>query len=216
MEPITVVIAEDEYFTRQGICRILEASEDCKVVASTDQGDAAIELVQQWQPTILLLDLRMPPGIDGLEVIRRLREAENPVRIIALTQEHHLIQQVQKLGGNGFIPKDKYQMFLPAIQCVARNQSKIFINPELTEAYINAQERLEDAELSQQELAVLKLMAYKNEEIARRVFKTSGRIRNMVTDIYFKLDLPQSEKVSQRIQAIQIARTLDILEEPEP
>lgn len=216
MEPIDIVVAEDEYFTRQGICGLLADEPDCRVVGEAESGEAALQLVRELNPQILLLDLRMPPGLDGIEVIGQLRREEHPVRIIALTHEKRLIQQVEKAGGNGFIPKDKYQMFLPAVQCVARSNSNIFINPELTETYRRAKERLDDAELSQQELAVLHLMAYRNEEIARRVFKTPGRVRNMVTDIYFKLDLPQSEKVSQRIQAIQVARTLGMLEEPDP
>jgi len=157
----------------------------------------------------------MPPGIDGLEVIKRIRATGNQLSIIALTHEKRVVKQVEKLGANGFIPKDKYQMFIPTVQCVVQSGTKIFITPEATEEYSRVHARVEAAKLSELELEVWALVAYKNEEIARRLFKTEGRIRNLVTDLYFKLDIPKSDKVGQRIQAIDMARAYGVLQVPE-
>jgi len=214
VKPIRIVIAEDEYFTREGICRLLEAGPGFEIVAQADNGEDALKLVDEHKPDVLLLDISMPPGIDGTEVIKRLRAADNTTPIIALTHEKRVIKLVEKLGGNGFIPKDKYQMFIPTVQCVAQTGSKIFINPEITEAFSKIQKRVEAAKLSDLETDVWQLIAYKNEEIARRLFKTEGRIRNLVTELYFKLDIPKSDKVGQRIQAIEMARAYGILENP--
>ena len=63
-------------------------------------------------------------------------------------------------------------------------------------------------------MSVWKLIGYKNEEIARRLHKAVGRIRNIVTELYFKLDIQNTDKVSQRIQAMEMARLYGVLEEP--
>ncbi len=215
MDVIDIVVAEDEFFTREGIISLLAEAPSFRVVGDTADGEEAIELVRAKKPRVLLLDLRMPPGIDGIEVIRRLRAEGNPVKIIALTHDKRLIRAVEREGGNGFVPKDKYPMFIPTVECVARTGNNVFINPEISQNYRDAVHKLERAELNEQELAVLKLIGYKNEEIARRLYKAVGRIRNIVTELYFKLDIPKSEKLSQRVRTMQLARVLGVLEEPE-
>ncbi len=214
MKPIRIVIAEDEFFTREGICRLLEAGPDFEIVGQADSGEAALALVEKHKPDVLLLDISMPPGIDGIEVIKRLRAAGNSLPIIVLTHEKRVIKLVEKVGANGFIPKDKYQMFIPTVQCVAQTGSKIFINPEITQEFSRVRERVEAAKLSELELEVWKLIAFRNEEISRRLHKTEGRIRNLVTELYFKLDIPKSDRLGQRTQAIEMARAYGILEDP--
>lgn len=213
-EPIRIVIAEDEFFTRQGIRTLLEKQEEFHVVAEAENGEQAIELVKEQRPDVLLLDIRMPPGIDGLEVIKRLRSEQNPISIIALTGEKRLVKAVEQAGANGFLPKEKHAMFIPTVQCVVRTGSKIFINPDLSESYRQLEARVHRADLTDLEQQVWRLIAYTNEEISKRLFKAEGRIRNLVTELYFKLDIPKDGKVSQRVQAIDLARLYGTLEEP--
>ncbi len=214
MTSIDIIIAEDEYFTRIGIKDVLEREQGLNVAAMASSGEEAISLVKQHNPHVLLLDIRMPPGIDGLEVIKRLRSENNPVAIIALTNEKRMIKLVEKAGANGFVPKDKHAMFVSALRCVVQTNSKIFINPDVSESFRELEARVEMAKLSNLEQSVWQLIGYTNEEIARRLFKAEGRIRNLVTEIYFKLDIPKDSRISQRVQAIELARLYGILEEP--
>jgi len=214
-DPIDIVVAEDEFFTRKGICGLLAEEPRFRVIGDTEDGERAVSLVLEKNPRVLLLDLRMPPGIDGIEVIRRLRARDHPVLIIALSHDKRLIKAVERAGGNGYVPKDKHPMFIPSVLCVAATGSNVFINPETSCAYRDLVARVERADLSEQEIEVWKLIAYKNEEIARRLFKAVGRVRNIVTELYFKLDIPKNDRISQRIQAVQMARLLGILEEPD-
>lgn len=213
-ESIRVVVAEDDFFTREGICNLLNSEAGIEVVGSAENGEKALELVTLHQPDVLLLDIRMPPGIDGIEVIRRLRRAGNPVKIVVLTSSVKVAGRVEQEGANGFLPKDKHPMFIPTVRCVAQTGSKIFINPERSEAFRHMESRLKQAELNELEMAILRLLPYKNEEIARRLHKSPGRIRNLITELYFKLNLEDTQELSQRMQAIQLARVLGILEEP--
>ena len=215
MNPIRIVIAEDEFFTREGIVGLLNREPDFQVVGESSSGEEAILLARELKPDVLLLDIRMPPGIDGIEVIKRLRKEGYGLPIVALTNEKRLIRAIEQEGGNGFIPKNKHAMFIPSLRCVAQTGSNIFISPDISERFRLLEERVQNAELSELETSVWKLVAYKNEEIARRLHKAEGRIRNLVTELYFKLDIPKEGKLSQRVQAIELARLYGLLEEPE-
>lgn len=106
-------------------------------------------------------------------------------------------------------------MFLPTLQCVVESGKQVFINPEYSEHYLALRKRVEQAELNESEMSVWKLLAFRNEEISRRCHKAVGRVRNIVTDLYFKLDIPKNGELSQRFQAVEMARILGVLEEPD-
>lgn len=215
MNTTRVVVAEDEFFTREGICRLIDDLPGFKVVGQASQGEQAIELVHRERPDVLLLDIRMPPGVDGLEVIRTIRNQGLPVFILVLTNEKRVIKAAQEAGANGYVPKDKHQMFLPSLQCVVETGKRVFINPDLSEQYLALRARIAEANLNESEMTVWRLLAYRNDEISRRCHKAVGRVRNIVTELYFKLDIPKTGELSQRFQAVEMARMLGILEEPE-
>ncbi|CAM2005464.1 response regulator transcription factor [Acanthopleuribacter pedis] len=212
MSDIRVIVAEDEFFTRQGIVKLLQDAPGIEVVAEASNGEQAVELVTTHRPDVLLLDIRMPPGINGIEVVKRLRAAENPVLIIALTNENRLVKKMEAAGANGFIPKTKYHMFIPTVMCVAQSRTNLFINPDVTEKYRKLDEKVKAAGITPAEMEVLRLIGFKNEEIARRLNKTAGRVRNIVAELYFKLDIHDNGAISQRNQAMQMASMLGILE----
>lgn len=214
-EPITVVVAEDEFLTLEGICSLVAKQPDFELVGKASSGEEALSRVFDLNPQVLLLDIRMPPGIDGIEVIKRLRSKKQNLAIIALTQEYHLVKAVEEAGANGYVPKDDHHMFIPTMRCVVQTGSNVFINPKVSQAFQALQERVALAQLSSLEMNAWKLMNYKNEEIARRLGKSAGHIRNLITDLYFKLNIADDQKVSRRVQATELGRLLGILEEPE-
>ena len=80
---IRIVVADDHPIFRDGLCKLLALEEDFDVVAQAQDGKQVLEVLQQHEPDILLLDLRMP-GLDGLSTLQRL-QAVNKTRIIVLT-----------------------------------------------------------------------------------------------------------------------------------
>ncbi|CAM2064752.1 Response regulator transcription factor [Sulfidibacter corallicola] len=212
---IRILVVEDEFYTRQGICSELAKEPDFEVLPPADHGEAALARAAADRPDVLLLDIRMP-GIDGLEVLRRLRAEGHPVKVIALTNEKRLIKAVEIEGGDGYVPKEKYALLATVVRCVVQSGSPVFVNPEMGDAYRVCRERVAAAELSALELDVWRLIGFKNEEIGRRLHKSPGHIRNLVAELYFKLGIVDDGKVNQRMQALEMARLYGILTAEEP
>src|ERR1700687_6364423 len=81
---IRIVVADDHPIFRDGLCRLLALEEDFEVVAQAQDGRQVLDVLQQYAPDILLLDLKMP-GLDGLGTLQRLQNSKHKTRVIVLT-----------------------------------------------------------------------------------------------------------------------------------
>ncbi|HEX6418238.1 MAG TPA: response regulator transcription factor [Acidimicrobiales bacterium] len=104
--PIRVVVSDDHPVVRQGLRAFLEARGH-EVVGEAADGDAAVRLVREARPDVLLTDLVMP-GTDGIEAIRRLRADGPAVRILVLTSFSGADQVIPAIqaGADGYLLKD--------------------------------------------------------------------------------------------------------------
>ena len=88
MNPISVMIVDDQKLFRDGLRTVLSAQPGIAVVAEACNGEEAVSLGQEFLPKVVLMDLRMP-AMNGVEATRRIREAEvvsgGHVPIVALT-----------------------------------------------------------------------------------------------------------------------------------
>ncbi len=103
---IHVVVVDDHDLVRMGITRMLGDSADIKVVGEANSGEAAINLVKQKAPDVILLDVNMP-NIGGVETTKRIRQFNDNVKILAVssvsTQPYP--SMLLKAGVNGYITK---------------------------------------------------------------------------------------------------------------
>ncbi len=104
---IKVLVVDDHALVRIGIRRLLEETDDIQVVAEAENGEDALLCVKKHQPDIILLDLKMP-GVDGWEVIRRLKHSVKSIKIIALSSlsMEPLPSKVLQLGAMGYLTKE--------------------------------------------------------------------------------------------------------------
>jgi len=102
----TVVIAEDQAIIREGLMLVCQ-SRDLQVVGQCADGLAALETIRALKPDFALLDLNMPK-LSGVEVVRKVREAEIPTRCIILTisREESAIREALKAGVDAYLLKD--------------------------------------------------------------------------------------------------------------
>jgi DNA-binding NarL/FixJ family response regulator len=119
-----VVLADDHALVRTAIRQLLERAADIEVVAEANNGIQALRLVDELSPDVLLLDMEMP-GLNGVEVARKLRAAGSPVQILALSayDDKEYIQNMLADGAAGYITKEEApQILLEAVRGVARGE----------------------------------------------------------------------------------------------
>ena len=162
----TIVLAEDHQIVRQGLKTLLDQNVDFRVVAETGDGNEALDLVARHEPDVLVVDLTLP-GLNGLEVIRRVHRQHPETRIVVLsmhTAEGYIVEALRG-GALGYVLKEATADDL--IEAVRRAlQGRRFLSPslpqELLEAYREQPpEAIEDryAQLTPRERQVLQLVA---------------------------------------------------------
>lgn len=104
--PIRVVVADDAEQLRALLSKALERTGEIKVVAQVGDGAAALESVVSLNPDVLLLDLSMPV-LDGLEVLRSIREAGHRTSIVVFSGygNEHLAETCRRLGARAYLEK---------------------------------------------------------------------------------------------------------------
>ena len=214
---IRALVADDQAVVRGGLRMILEAQEDIEVVGEAGDGAAAVELVRELQPDVVLMDIRMPE-MDGIEATRRLALAGSGARVLVLTTYglDEYVYEALKAGAAGFLIKtDSPERLVEAVRVVAAGES--LLAPEVTRRLIDrflagarpgrsAPPELE--ELTARELEVLKLVArgLSNAEIAQTLFVSDGTVKTHVSSVLSKLGL------RDRVQAVVFAYECSLVE----
>lgn len=118
---IRVVLADDHVFVRDGIKSLLENEANIEVVGEAIDGADALEVVAATNPDLLIVDIRMP-NLTGIEVVEKLRNEKNSVKIIMLSMhesEEYVLKSI-KAGADGYLLKgSSKEEFLKALHSVA-------------------------------------------------------------------------------------------------
>ena len=215
---IRIVVADDHPIFRDGLCKLLALEEDFEVVAQAQDGRQVLDVLQQHQPDILLLDLKMP-GLDGLATLQRLQVAKNKTRVIVLTasDDKNEFVQAMKLGTSGIVLKQTAtELLIKSIRKV--HAGEIWLDSHTTAAVIRQfvandeaapaaqtsatpRER-ERSPLSQREREIVALVAqgFKNKEMAEKMFISEQTVKNHLHNIFDKLGV--SDRLELALYAI--------------
>jgi two-component system, NarL family, nitrate/nitrite response regulator NarL len=216
---IRIVVADDHPIFRDGLCKLLALEEDFEVVAQAQDGRHVLEVLQQYEPDVLLLDLKMP-GLDGLATLQRLQVAKNKTRVIVLTasDDKNEFVQAMKLGTSGIVLKQTAtELLIKSIRKV--HAGEIWLDSHTTAAVIRqfvaadeppvpaqvpqmqARER-ERSPLSQREREIVALVAqgFKNKEMAEKMFISEQTVKNHLHNIFDKLGV--SDRLELALYAI--------------
>ena len=133
---IRIVVADDHPIFRDGLCKLLALEEDFEVVAQAQDGRQVLDVLQQYEPDVLLLDLKMP-GLDGLTTLQRLQAVKNRTRVIVLTasDDKNEFVQAMKLGTSGIVLKQTAtELLIKSIRKV--HAGEIWLDSHTTAAVI--------------------------------------------------------------------------------
>jgi len=195
----TIVIAEDHQIVRQGLCSLLNGSDDLEVVGEAGDGLETIRCILETEPDLLLLDLNMPK-MSGISVILEVKRKCPQTKVLALTmhKEEDFILQAFQAGADGYCLKSAgHEELLLAIESVL--SGKHFVSPEISgtvlEGYLDDRKTIRKRSswetLTQREREVLKLVGegYQNKEIADYLCISIKTVEKHRANIMEKLDL---------------------------
>lgn len=170
---IRILLADDHSIVLDGLKRILEDCDDLVVVAEASNGEQALRMAMEKRPDVAVVDISMP-GMDGLEVVARLKDQadEIPVIILTMYEEEQYMFRAMEAGAKGYITKRSApDQLVHAVHRVAAG--KRYIPQEMAEAMAGRLSQGNDSRsqldsLSTRELQVLRGLALgsTNKEIA--------------------------------------------------
>jgi DNA-binding NarL/FixJ family response regulator len=203
-----VLIADDQSMVRAGFRMLLSGEEDIEVVAEARDGLEAVAKAARFDPTVVLMDIRMPE-LDGLEATRRIIAANADARILILTTFglDEYVYEALRAGASGFVLKDDPpEQLIAAVRTVAGGEA--LLSPAITKRVIKQFTRLarpappkELDELTARERDILRLIAsgLSNAEIGKQLCISETTVKSHVTHILQKLGL------RDRVQAVVLA-----------
>ena len=194
MEHIRVVLVDDHRVVRQGLRTYLESFPDLEVVGEASSGEEVLRSIELWLPDVVVMDLLMPGGMDGVETIRCVRQLTPHSQVIALTSytDDARIIAVLRAGASGYVRKDAApEVLLAAVRAAAHGQS--LLDPAVAGAVLQELAHGEKPEvaLSDREQEVLRQLALglTNREIAEAMTVSPETIKTHVGNILTKLHL---------------------------
>jgi len=203
-----VVICDDQEIVREGLALLLDLDPEITVVGLAADGAAAVRLVAELDPDLVLMDLLMP-GVNGIEATRRIRLAHPATAVLVLTtyDADEWVFDAIRAGATGYLLKDMpREEVLRAVKGTVAGRT--YLDPLIAGKVLNQVARTAvavvptlPAPLSEREIAVLRLVAQgcTNGDIAAHLHLSEGTVRNHVSTILAKLN------VNDRTQAAVLA-----------
>ncbi|MEK3758274.1 response regulator transcription factor [Paenibacillus sp. FSL P4-0338] len=215
MNSYKILIVDDHMVVREGLKMILETDDHFEIAGEAENGQAALRLIDELSPDVVLLDLNMPV-MSGEETLQALkaRHSEIPVIILTTYNEDGLMINALALGAKGYLLKDtsRDELFR-TIESAIRGST--LLQADILTKVFAAKERskiagardTEPVNLTDKELLILQLVArgFKSKEIAFDMGVTERTIKSHLTNIYSKLG------VESRAQAVATAIEQGIL-----
>lgn len=215
-----IVIIDDHQLFREGVKRILDFESSFEVVAEGDDGSDAVNLVEQYKPDVVIMDINMPT-VNGVEATRQLIEKypDSKVIILSIHDDESYVQHALKTGATGYLLKEMdADALIEAVKVVADGGS--YLHPKVTHNLVKEYRRLAIEEvggsdvyvqqveirrplhlLTRRECEVLQLLAdgKSNRGIGEALFISEKTVKNHVSNILQKMN------VNDRTQAVVVA-----------
>ncbi len=197
---IKVLLVDDQHLIRQGLKTLLELESDLEIVGEAENGEEAVAMVEELQPNVVLMDIRMP-RMDGVAATQEIKQKFAQTKILVLTtfDDDEYIKAALQNGAMGYLLKDTPSEELAvAIRAVHRGYTQLgpgIVKKLLTQFPATTTQPSSPppnlAELTKREKEVLRLIATgaNNREIAEKLYISEGTVKNHVTNILNRLEL---------------------------
>ncbi|MBI5031152.1 MAG: response regulator transcription factor [Chloroflexi bacterium] len=218
MGKIRVLVADDHTIVREGVRLLLDAQPDIEVIGEAADGREAVNMIRQFRPDLVVMDIQMP-NLNGLEATREIKREFPQIQILALTmyESDEYFFQVLNAGASGYVLKKAASAdLLSAIRAV--HSGDVFLYPSVARRLVSdyltrvksGEEKNSFDGLTAREHEVLKLIAegHTNQAIADKLVITPSTVQTHRTRIMQRLNL------HNRAELIQYARRKGLLDNP--
>ncbi|MCB9451124.1 MAG: response regulator transcription factor [Anaerolineaceae bacterium] len=214
MDTLNIMLVDDHEVVRMGLRMVLEQMPGVNIAAEAGSAEEAIRLCSLFQPQVVIMDIRMPPGSSGIDACRTIASRWPQIQVIMLTSfaDDELIADAIQAGAVGYVLKQAGTGELVRALDAVR-QGAALLDPSVTRRVLaimrqhSEQKSNPFRDLTERELDVLRLLAEgkSNAEIAEALVLSDKTVRNHVSIILDKL------QVNNRVEAATYATRHNIL-----
>jgi DNA-binding NarL/FixJ family response regulator len=189
-DQISILVVDDHALVREGLCEILAAQDDLRVVGQAYDSATTVALAQREQPDIVLLDVEIPGG-EVTDTVGQIRACSPASRIIILSMYEgpQLVQNLLAAGVRGYLLKSiHWQELVVAIRAVHADSERIILGVS-QQSLRHVNQVPPAAILSTREAEVLELVAkaLSNSQIATRLYITEATVKRHLRNVFEKL-----------------------------
>ena len=189
---INVILTDDHKVVRRGLRTFLESFSDVSIVATASNGEEAIRRVENLLPDVVIVDLLMPGGMDGIQTLKKIREIAPNTQVVVLTAstDDSRVVAALRAGAIGYIRKDADpELLLEAVRAAARGRS--VLDPEVATTVLQELAVGIENDLTEREMEVLRQLAHgrTNKQIAAALTIGEETVKTHVGNILTKFQL---------------------------
>jgi len=200
---IRIIIADDHPIFRGGLRQIISADESIEIIGEADNGEKALEIIQELKPDIAVLDIDMPKKT-GLDVLRELKDSSTKIIFLTMYAEEDIFDEAMDFGIKGYVLKDSAVNDI--IECILSvNEDNYYISPNVSNLLVNRRNKSKNlikknpelGNLTKTERNILRFISENktSKEIAEVLFLSQRTVENHRTNISNKLNLKGSHSL---------------------
>ena len=191
-DKIYVALVDDHTIVRRGVRAYLQAQHDIAIVGEAATGEAALQHAADWQADVILMDIHMPGGLDGIQTTKQLKALLPQVHIVILSSfsDDARLIGAMRAGAITYVQKEaEPEVLLHAVRRAAQGQAAL--EPELMRRLMQAKDLRYQDVLTERELDVLRGVAdgLTNAEIAARLVVSEETVKTHLSGVLRKLGL---------------------------
>ena len=203
MKKIKLFLADDHQIMLDGLLAFLEKEPQMDIVGTAHSGEETLRLLEQQAADVVVLDISMPPGMDGIETARHIRKRHPNAKIVLLTMhgDGQFILNALRMGIHGYVIKEKSKESLVAAIHAVLGGNRYFPPELLNRVDFSAEPELEkeEVQLTKREKEIICLMtenpSFSSKEIAEQYFIARTTVEKHVQNIKEKLGLHKNTEL---------------------
>jgi len=203
---ISVALADSRDMCRSGLKCWLQKEPDITVIAEAGNTADLLEAVRTSMPDVVVLNMTLAERT-ALDIVSLLRKEGNRSKIVVIGTDYSSIASIiNKTDAHAYIQQDeKREVFISAVRHVVRHSDNVWLSPSAKKLQQDIANELKELAFTPMEKKILSHIDNNNQEIAQRLNLAVGTVRNHISNVYFRLNVPG------RKEAIEAARRLGLI-----